>query len=75
MNVSRLELFAGIGLMSWAGAGITKTLELTGWHAIDVILFAFGIILVAHVPNRSLEARIRELEGERARANPLTNPH
>ena len=74
MNVSRFELLGGLALMSWGGAGITKALGLTGWHQFDVTLFAIGIILVAQLQNRSLHARIRELEKERGPTNPLTLP-
>jgi hypothetical protein len=74
VNVSKLELFVGLALMSWGSAGITKALELTGWHQFDVILFAFGIILLAQVQNRSLDARLRELEKERVPKNPLNLP-
>jgi hypothetical protein len=74
VNVSKLELFVGIALMSWAGAGITKALGLTGWHQFDVMLFTIGIILVAQVQNRSLNTRIRELEKGRVPTNPPTLP-
>ncbi len=74
MIISRLELLIGIALVSWGSTGIAKALGLTGWHQFDVILFASGIILLAHVPNRSLYRRIRDLEKGRIPTNPLALP-
>jgi hypothetical protein len=66
MKAFRFELIIGAALMSWGGASITNALGFSGWRQMDVPIFAIGIIVLAQAQNRSLVARIRDLENGKA---------
>ena len=63
----------GVTLMAWGGASITWRLQLSGRHTANVALFALGIIFLSQAPYHSLAARLRRLESELRRVDPLSD--